>query len=77
MASTERRGKAGILRIEFPDSAQANDSALEEISWDEFFEKFDASGLALLYQEATRDGEVSLFNKLVSRSAAGKSTKKS
>lgn len=65
VASTERSGQTGILRLEFPGATNANDSALKEISWDEFFEKFDASGLALVYQEETADGEKSNFNKLV------------
>ena len=43
----------GILRIEFPDAPQSDDDALEEISWDEWFEAFDANGLALVYQEQT------------------------
>jgi hypothetical protein len=49
---------------------------LEEITWDEFFETFEASDLAFLYQEETKDGELSRFSKFVSRdkekgSAAG------
>jgi hypothetical protein len=32
--------------------------------------KFDEAGLALLFQEKTKDGEVSVFNKLVSRETA-------
>jgi hypothetical protein len=61
------KGEIGILRIDFPqppDNDQASDANLEPISWDEFFEKFDASGLAFLYQEDSN------FNKLVSREAA-------
>ncbi len=54
VASTESEGQTGILRLEFPNATNANDSALKEISWDEFFEKFDASGLALVYQDADR-----------------------
>ncbi len=65
VASTERKGQTGILRLEFPNAKNANDSALKEISWDEFFEKFDASGLALVYQEQTAEGEQSNFNKLI------------
>ncbi len=63
--STEINGQTGILRIEFPKAKNANDSALKEISWEEFFEKFDASGLALVFQELTADGEQSNFNKLI------------
>jgi hypothetical protein len=65
VASTDTKGQTGILRIEFPKAKNANDSALKEISWEEFFEKFDASGLALVYQELTADGEQSNFNKLI------------
>ncbi len=65
VASTEQDGKPGILRLEFPDAPNANDDALKEIGWDEFFEKFDASGLEFLYQEETAGGEQSNFNKLV------------
>lgn len=65
VASTESKGQTGILRLEFPGAKNANDSALKEISWDEFFEKFDASGLALVYQEQTAEGEQSNFNKLI------------
>lgn len=54
----------GIIRIMFPESAQSDHDALEEISWDEFFEQFEASELALLYEE---DGQ---FNKLVGRDTA-------
>lgn len=69
--NTARKGDdVGILRLEFPRAAQANDDNLEEITWDEFFEKFDASNLALVYQDETADGERSNFNKLVSRETA-------
>ena len=55
----------GLLRINFPDRG-AEDS-LEDISWDEFFEKFEEKKLAFLYQEETAKGEVSRFSKFVSR----------
>lgn len=57
-----------MLRIDFPGYSGAN--SLQEISWDEFFEKFDEQGLALLYQETTKGGQQSNFNKLVSRKTA-------
>src|SRR5215218_10259061 len=60
---TERGGEAGVLRLDF-DKPEA---ALEEISWDEFFEKFDESDLAFLHQDKTADGKVSRFHKFVSR----------
>jgi hypothetical protein len=61
---TESRGDdAGILRIDFQDP----DDDLEEISWEQFFEKFDSENLAFLYQEKTKDGSESRFFKLVRR----------
>lgn len=65
VAQTERKGKTGILRLEFPGSPNAEDDSLEEISWEEFFRKFDESGLEFVYQEETSGGEKSNFNKLV------------
>ena len=64
VASTEGENETGIIRLMFPNAPNHNDDALEEISWDEFFEKFDASGLELTYQEKTAGGQVSDFNKL-------------
>jgi hypothetical protein len=54
----------GMLRIDFPGYSGAD--SLQPISWDDFFEKFDERGLALVYQDTTR-GQKSNFNKLVSR----------
>jgi len=62
---TEKGGEPGILRFEFPNAPNRNDGKLEEISWDDFFEKFDERGLELVFQERTADGEQSNFNKLV------------
>lgn len=56
----------GVLRIWFPDAGDEGDD-LEEISWEEFFEKFEEQGLQLLYQEETADGDVSRFAKFISR----------
>ena len=55
----------GVLRIDFPN--YSGKDSLEHISGEEFFEKFEASRLALLYQEEIAGGERSNFNKLVSR----------
>jgi len=57
----------GILRIDFPGDGR--DEGLEEISWDEWFRAFDENDLAFLYQEETKEGEESRFNKLVSRNS--------
>ncbi len=62
-------GKAGrdtgMIRLDFPGFS--GPGKLEPIDWDEFFDKFEESDLALLYQEETAGGEKSNFNKLVSR----------
>ncbi|SRR5579884_1880515 len=60
--------EAGVLRIDFP--GYSGKDRLEEISWDEWFEKFDEKQLAFLYQDKMRDGEESRFFKLVSRDTA-------
>lgn len=59
-------GDGGMLRIDFPDEGD-DEEALEDISWDEFFETFEDNDLAFLYQEETDEGETSYFSKFVSR----------
>ena len=63
---TERGGEPGVLRLDF----DPRDEALEEIGWDEFFEKFDENDLAFLYQDETEGGDTSRFHKFVSRDTA-------
>src|SRR3954447_10418492 len=58
---THQGGDVGIIRIMFPDNPQSAHQALVEISWDEFFEQFEESNLALLYEKD------SLFSKIVGR----------
>ncbi len=65
VSGTERGNQTGILRFEFPHAPNRNDSKLQEISWDDFFEKFDENDLELVYQDKTADGEQSNFNKLI------------
>jgi hypothetical protein len=70
---TGGKGDVGTLRIDFP--GYSGDNTLQEISWEEWFRQFDENNLALLIQEQTADGELSNFNKLVSRersSSAGR-----
>ncbi len=62
---TGGNGDPGILRLDFPD--YSGEGELEAISWEEFFRKFDESGLDFIYQERTESGELSNFNKLVNR----------
>lgn len=64
--ATEEDGHAGILRIDFGPK----EDRLDEIEWDEFFRKFDEADLAFLYQDRTKDGDLSRFHKFVRRSGA-------
>ncbi len=54
----------GMIRIDFP--GYSGEGKLEEIGWDEWFEKFEEKRLALVYQDETH-GQKSNFNKLISR----------
>jgi hypothetical protein len=68
VARTEREGQTGIIRIDFP--GYTGEGSLKRISWDEWFDKFDRSSLAFVYQEETSGGARSNFNKLVGRETA-------
>ena len=65
--STGQDGAPGLLRIDFPDGKE---EALEQISWEEFFRKFEEKNLAFLYQEDGAGGGESRFNKLIDRDSA-------
>ncbi len=62
---TAGKDDPGVLRIDFPGGAGTDE--LEHIGWDAWFEKFDESKLAFLYQKQKADGSDSTFFKLVSR----------
>jgi hypothetical protein len=62
---TGDKNDIGMLRIDMP--GYTGEDKLEHISWDDWFEKFDEKKLAFLYQDETKDGTKSNFNKLVSR----------
>lgn len=49
----------GVLRIDFP--GYTSEESLKEISWEQFFAKFEKERLAFLYQEETEDGGASRF----------------
>jgi hypothetical protein len=72
---TARGGAAGLLRIDFPGYSGAG--KLEEISWDDWYQKFQESNLEFLYQDTTSDGQQSRFFKLVSRGTAQKKNSRS
>jgi hypothetical protein len=57
--------EVGVLRIDFP--GYSGDDRLEEITWEQFFEKFEESNLAFLYQDETSSGKESRFSRFVSR----------
>ena len=65
---TEGDDEVGVLRIDFP--GYSGKDSLEEITWDEFFAKFDEKNLAFLYQDTTASGAESRFFKFVSRETA-------
>lgn len=56
---------AGLLQIDMPGGA--GDDSFDEITWDEWFEEFESSNLALLYQKEKADVSDSTFFKLVNR----------
>lgn len=62
-AKVRTEGEGGILRIDFGKP----EDTLERIEWEEFFQIFDESSLAFLYQDQTADGEKSRFNKFLMR----------
>jgi hypothetical protein len=66
--TTARGEEAGILRIDFP--GYSGEDSLEQISWEEFFEKFDEKDLVFLYQDETVEGKESRFFKFISKETA-------
>lgn len=63
--NTGSKDDPGVLRIDFPGGTGSE--RFEEISWDDWFAKFDENKLAFLYQDKKADGEESTFFKLVKR----------
>lgn len=66
VARTHDDGSTGIIRIMFPDAQNSKHGALTEISWGEFFQQFEDSELALLYEPD------SMFSKIVGRDTVEK-----
>lgn len=60
----EDGGDVGIIRLMFPKAKQSEHGSLVEIGWDEFFEQFDESELALIIDDNSN------FNKFVGRETA-------
>jgi len=59
--STQREGRAGVLRLDFPGYGG---NELGELTWDEWFETFDDRNLVFIYQEHKTDGSPSNFFRL-------------
>ncbi|YCK79779.1 Rho termination factor N-terminal domain-containing protein (plasmid) [Arthrobacter sp. D3-18] len=57
---TEHGDHLGVLRIDFQDK----DSNLRRVSWEEWFNTFDARRLNFIYQEQRSDGSQSNFFRL-------------
>ena len=62
---THSEQETGIIRLDLP--GYGGGESLEEISWDEFFDKFEDNQLAFVYEDETKEGQKSNFNKLVKR----------
>jgi hypothetical protein len=65
---TERDDGTCLLRLDFP--GYSGEDTLEAIPWERWFDGFDKRKLALLVEDKTPTGQVSNFNKLVSRETA-------
>jgi hypothetical protein len=65
---TGKGGAPGVLRIDYEGYSGAE--TLQRISWEEFFAAFEENNLAFLYQDQTKDGEMSRFSKLIERDSA-------
>ena len=64
----------GVLRIDFP--GYTGEESLQEITWEQFFAKFEKERLAFLYQEETDEGSESRFSKLLDREQSSRSESK-
>ena len=67
---TGGKGDLGMIRLDFP--GYSGPESLQELSWDNWFEKFDERNLALLVQDRTASEQRSNFNKLVKREGSAK-----
>lgn len=54
---------AGVLRLDFG----VKDEKLHPVDWQAFFDKFEESKLAFLYQDKTSGGKMSRFHKFIHR----------
>lgn len=68
VSRTRSAKDVGVIRLDFPGFS--GEGSLEQISWDQFFDKFDSEGLAFVYQDKTAAGKTSSFNRFVKRETA-------
>ncbi len=59
---TEHGDHLGVLRLDFGGDSDS----LRHVSWDEWFDTFDARSLNFIYQEERKDGNQSTFFRLES-----------
>jgi hypothetical protein len=65
---TERDGRPGVLRFDFPDFGGGR---LRAVDWDEWFETFDERRLVFLFQDQVKRGDESSFFRLDSPDREG------
>lgn len=63
---TDKGGGDGVLRIHFPHNSSDQES-FDEISWEQFKNKFEENNLAMVYQERKDNGSNSTFYKFIDR----------
>ncbi|MGA9521845.1 MAG: hypothetical protein WBV82_10290 [Myxococcaceae bacterium] len=69
---TGSRRDIGIIRLDLP--GYVGEEKLRPVSWDEWFDKFEETNLALVVEETTTRGQQSNFNKLISRESVNVET---
>lgn len=65
--------RGGVIRVDYPGYTG---EALQTISWEEFFEVFEANNLAFLFQDKKKDGSESRFSKMIDRDSIKKDANK-
>lgn len=65
VARTRSAKDVGVIRLDFPGFS--GEGSFQQISWDEFFARFDTEGLAFVFQEKTSAGRTSNFNRFIKR----------
>lgn len=60
---TERDGRPGVLRFEFPGGQKGR---LQEVEWHRWFDTFDTRDLVMLFQERLSNGSRSNFYRFIS-----------